>query len=416
MKEVTSVVVVGSGIVGLSTAWHLLREGVSVTIVEQSSVAAGASYGNAGWISPGLATPLPEPSVIKFGIKSLTDRDSPLYIPPTTDGAIMTFAARFARNCTRSRWNTSMKALLPLNEGAIEGYEEISSQSNHQDGLRAKEAPILAAFYSKSDASALKEELADIVISGGTIKSQELSGSDLAGQYPYLNPNVSFAISLLGQRFIDPYRYCLSLADEVTALGGELRFGERVLGVEPTHSGATTRLSNGETVTSDAVVIATGAWTSTLAKSLGVKVSQAAGRGYSFWAASEEQIDHPIYFPAQRIACTPLDNGLRVAGTMEITGTLEAYDSRRVDAIVKSARGLLKGVNLEERKHEWVGPRPITEDGLPLIGPTKSENIWVAAGHGMWGVTYGPITGRLVAQALTSKRLPSTLRPFSPLR
>ena len=309
-----------------------------------------------------------------------------------------------------------MKALLPLNNGAIEGYEEISSQSDHQDELKAKEAPILAAFYSKSDAHALQEELADIVAAGGKVTSQELSGSELANQYPYLNPSVSFAISLLGQRYIDPYKYSISLADEVRALGCELRFGVRALGVEPGHTGATTRLSNGDTIRSDAAVIATGAWTSTLAKSLGVKVSQAAGRGYSFWATSEEKIDHPIYFPAQRIACTPLDSGLRIAGTMEITGTLEAYDPRRVDAIIRSARGLLMGVNLEEREHEWVGPRPITEDGLPLIGPTKSENIWVAAGHGMWGVTHGPITGRLVAQALTSKKVPSILQPFSPLR
>ena len=416
MSESESVTVVGAGIVGLSVAWHLLKKGVPVTVIEQSSVSAGASFGNAGWISPGLATPLPEPSVVKFGLKSLTDRNSPLYIPPTTDGNIMNFAVRFARNCTRPRWNLAMKALLPLNETAIEGYEEIASGSGYIDDLTPKKGPILAAFRSRAEAVGLQEELYDIVSAGGSIESHELSGSELTDDRPFLDESVTFALLLLGQRFLDSNRYCLALAKEVEALGGTVRLGQRVLGVEPLATGSKIRLSDGNTMTSNKVVLAIGAWTPTLTRKLGVKVAQAAGRGYSFGVQTDVKIEHPIYFPLQRIACTPLAGGLRIAGTMEIASPLDAYDPRRVDAIIRSATGLLKGVDLQSREQEWVGPRPITEDGLPIIGPTLDENIWVAAGHGMWGVTYGPVTGRLVAEGLIENKTPSSLRPFSPLR
>ncbi|SHE52041.1 D-amino-acid dehydrogenase [Ferrithrix thermotolerans DSM 19514] len=415
MGDTRSVAVVGAGVVGLSIAWHLLRLGVDVTVVEQSSVASGASYGNAGWISPGLATPLPEPSVLRFGLRSLLDRNSPLYVPPTSNGAMIAFALKFAKNCTTTRWIEAMKALLPLNEAAITSYDFIV-QHCKKGSLHTTSAPILAAFYTKADAVSLKEEIKDIKAAGGTIETEELEGKELRELYPFLSANVKYAQLLLGQRYIDPYAFTRALAEEVKAEGGKVVLGQRVLGVEPSSNQVTTRLSNGDRVVSDSAVIATGAWAGPLAKKLGVKVSQAAGRGYSFWSESKATIAHPVYFPRQRIACTPIDGGLRVAGTMEIADLQRAYDPKRVDAIVANASGLLSGVDLRNRRSEWVGPRPITHDGLPVIGPTNSRRIWVAAGHGMWGVTYAPITGELVAKGITENRTPTPLLPFSPLR
>nr|MDT0665597.1 FAD-dependent oxidoreductase [Micromonospora sp. DSM 115978] len=166
----------------------------------------------------------------------------------------------------------------------------------------------------------------------------------------------------------------------------------------------------------DAVVIANGAWLAGLARRFGVVTPVQAGRGYSLSVPVDTAPTGPVYFPAARLACTPLDGRLRLAGTMEFRGPDAPPDRRRVDAMLAAARPLLRGVDFEAATPVWVGPRPCTPDGLPLIGRTTSPRVFVAGGHGMWGVTLGPITGRLLAEAVVSGRTPIELAPFDPLR
>ena len=123
-----------------------------------------------------------------------------------------------------------------------------------------------------------------------------------------------------------------------------------------------------------------------------------------------------MYLPNERVACTPLGDRLRVAGMMEFRPPEAALDQRRIEAVVEAARPLLAGVDLEDRQDEWVGSRPCTPDGLPLIGQTGSPRVHVAGGHGMWGVTLGPATGQLLAEAMVTGRPVPELTPFDPLR
>jgi len=123
-----------------------------------------------------------------------------------------------------------------------------------------------------------------------------------------------------------------------------------------------------------------------------------------------------VYFPAQRVACTPIGDRLRVAGMMEFRKPEAPLDERRIRAIAEAAKPLLVGTDLDQREDEWVGSRPCTSDGLPLIGATRSPRVFAAGGHGMWGITLGPVTGRLLAETMvTGKRVPQ-LAPFDPLR
>jgi D-amino-acid dehydrogenase len=142
-----------------------------------------------------------------------------------------------------------------------------------------------------------------------------------------------------------------------------------------------------------------------------------AGRGYSFSVpVSGPPIDHPVYFPARRVACTPYQGRLRIAGTMEFRGPDEPFQPRRVRAIVNSVRGLFDGVDLDSRADEWVGSRPVTPDGLPLVGRTAAPGVYVAGGHGMWGMVLGPATGRALATMITTGETPEEIRAFDPLR
>ncbi|MFC4061207.1 NAD(P)/FAD-dependent oxidoreductase [Planomonospora corallina] len=406
-------VVVGAGVVGLSTAWFLQEHGVEVTVVDRDGVAAGASWGNAGWLSPGLAIPLNEPGVLRYGLRSLLDPRAPLHVPVTPDPALWSFLSRFALNCTWTSWGQAVRANLPFNEECLEAFDALAA-----GGVTAPtvEAPITAAFETERQAVALLHELRRIDRAGLPIEYTALDGDRLRREAPQISPRVRAGIRLDGQRYVDPGAFTQALADAVVARGAEIRSGFRVTGVHTASGGLTVRSDAGDQVRGDAVVVATGAWLNDLARDWGVRVPVRAGRGYSFTVPTERPVPGPVYLPAVRVACTPYQGKLRVAGTMEFRGPDDPLYRKRVDAIVASARPLLTGVSWEEMTDVWVGPRPVTPDGMPLVGATRRPGVFVAGGHGMWGLTHGPVTGRALAERIVTGKDSEVLRDFDPLR
>src|SRR5699024_7568070 len=164
------------------------------------------------------------------------------------------------------------------------------------------------------------------------------------------------------------------------------------------------------------VVVATGADLPKLLRPFGVKMVTQAGRGYSFTVPVDPMPEVPLYFAHERVACTPLGDRYRVAGMMEFRRHEEPLDPRRIQAIVRATEPLLEGADFSDRIDEWVGSRPVTPDGLPLIGPSRAPRVISAGGHGMWGITQGPLTGRLITEYVTSGEVPTMLRPLDPLR
>lgn len=407
------VVVVGAGMVGLSTAWHLANQGCEVVVLDRAGVAAGSSWGNAGWISPGLSIPLAEPGVLRYGMKAMLDPNSPLYVPFRFDPSLWRFMLSFARRCTMRTWRRTMAHYVPVNELAIEAFDELTA-----GGVQGRtiDAPIMAAFRHAAESAGLVKEVEHIHEAGLDLKTEVIDGDALRAQVPIIAGEVETAIKISGQRYIDPGAYMESLADAVRAKGGEVRIGANVQTLRHAYGGILVELQGGEPVTADAVVLATGSWLPTLAKQYGVKVPLRAGRGYSFSVPVASPVPCPVYFPYQRIACTPLGDRLRVAGTMEFRDVDAPLDTGRVDAIVKAGRPLLEGVDWDARRDVWVGGRPVTVDSLPLVGATRAPGVYVAGGHGMWGISLGPITGKLLAQQMLTGVVRDELKPFDPLR
>jgi D-amino-acid dehydrogenase len=404
-----NVAVVGAGMVGLATAWFLQEHGVSVTVLEREGVAAGSSWGNAGWLTPGITTPLPEPAVLRYGLRAAFRPSSPVYIPPTADRRMLAFLARFARNCTAPRWKKAMQALVPINRCALPAFDTLQDKGVAAPTVEAK--TFLAAYRTAEERATLLQEIEHIHAAGQGIEFDVLDGDGAREVEPSLSDEVGAAILLHDQRFIDPGAYVHALADSVRARGGEIRIGTTVDGI--TDLGTSVEVDG---IAYDAVVIATGAWLRTLARRFGIRTLVQAGRGYSFSVPIEHVPSGPVYFPAQRVACTPLGDRLRVAGMMEFRDPDATLDRRRISAIADAARPLLRGANLDARQDEWVGARPCTPDGLPLIGGTRSPRVFVAGGHGMWGITLGPATGQLLAKQIATGQSPAELAPFSPLR
>ena len=409
------VVIVGAGMAGLSTAWFLQEHGRRVTVLDRVGVAGGSSWGNAGWISPALTLPLNEPAVLKVGARAVLTPSSPVYVPPTASPRLLSFLARYAAHCTPSRWRHAMDLYVEANARAVDAYDVLVG---HGVAAELAEAdPFLAGFRSSADRDALLEEMEVVRSLGGEVATEELDATAVHALEPALGAAVTSGVTIKGQRYIDPGAFVHALADSVLARGGEIRTDDVVDVEQRTAGGVVVRLGSGETLEADTAVLASGAWLGSLARRFGVRTLVQAGRGYSFSVRPEQPPANPVYFPAQRVACTPLPGGrLRVAGMMEFRRPDAPLDPRRIAAIVSAARPMLTGVDWDAREDEWVGSRPCTPDGLPLVGATKAPDVYVDGGHGMWGIALGPLSGRLLADLIATGERSSILDGFDPLR
>jgi D-amino-acid dehydrogenase len=407
-----SAVVVGAGIVGLSTAWFLQERGVSVTVVDRTGVAAGASWGNAGWIAPGLAIPLNEPAVLRYGLRSLLSPTAPLHVPASADPGLWSFLARFAANCRWSSWTRAVHANLPLNDESVDAYDALT-----RGGVTAPtiDAPITAGFESPRQAQVLLRELGRLAEAGQQVRHALLSGDELRDLVPLASPALTSGVRIDGQRYVDPGAFVQALGRAVVARGATIHTFD-VVDVRTDASGVRVHRAAGKALRADVAVLATGAWLPTLARKWGVRTPVRAGRGYSFTVPVDQPVPGPVYLPGIRVACTPYQGGLRVAGTMEFRHPDAPGVPARLAAIVESTRPFLRGVRWDERRDVWVGPRPVTPDGRPLVGALRAPNVYVAGGHGMWGLAQGPVTGRLLAELITTGKEPPALRALDPLR
>lgn len=426
----SDVAVVGAGIVGLSTAWFLQERGIAVTVYDSDHAASGASWGNAGWLTPALTAPLPEPDVLRYGLRSALTPTSPVYVPPRLDPSLWRFLAGFARNCSHTRWQRGMTAYVPLNRLAIRAFDDLADAGAAPRARQAR--PFLACYPTTTDAGAMLDEMRRMRHAGQVVHYDYLTGPQVRQAQPAVSEGVDAAVLIHGQRYIHPPQFIRALAHAVIERGGKLRESVRITGVETKSNASWLIDSGGARHRHDAVVLATGAALSRLARPFGVKKIVHAGRGYSFTVTGDQVPDSPVYFPNQRVACTPLHEPtdrpsgapadeddtplLRVAGMMEFRRADEPLDRRRIEAIVAATRELLPGVDLDHRRDEWVGSRPCTTDGMPLIGRTRSPRVFVAGGHGMWGVVLGPVTGKLLAEQIVTGNRPGVLAPFDPLR
>ncbi|ANY09008.1 NAD(P)/FAD-dependent oxidoreductase [Pseudonocardia sp. HH130630-07] len=400
-------VVIGAGVVGLSCAWHLQRHGAEVTVLDRSTVGAGASWGNAGYLTPALTVPLPEPALLREGIRGLGDADSPLALDPRPDPGTVAFLAAFARNSTAPRWRRALAALAPLAAGALGAFDELADAGVE---VRTHPATVRVGFRPGADTTGLTHELAAVRASGLAVEH----GPGTTG--PPFSERIGRVVDLHGQRYVDPGQVLAALAGAVRDRGGRIVPGAAVRTVGFGPDGLQVDTWSGAPHPADAVVVATGAWLPELGRALGLRVPVRAGRGYSCTVDLGAPLDGPVYLPEARVAVTPYRGAARLAGTMEITGSDAPFRRRRLDAVVRSVTPLLAGLDPESVRDPWVGPRPLTPDGLPVIGPARLPGVFVAGGHGMWGLTLGPVTGRVLADRIATGEGVPELTALDPAR
>jgi D-amino-acid dehydrogenase len=406
------VLVIGAGMVGLSCAWSLQEHGIDVTVADRAKEGAGSSWGNAGYVSPALTVPLPEPSILRYGVRAVLSPGSPVRLALQANPRLATFMIGLVRHCTTKAWQYAMSAYLPLNEQIFDSYDR-----QRDGGVEAAPEPgdVLACFGNPRQAAGLLHELEGVVGSGQRARVELLTGVEAREHEPHLSERVMMAVKIIGQRYLAPPRYVAALADSVRARNGKILEQTEVTSVQRHGDRIVARSPAGD-IDADAVVLATGAWLSSLARSHGVRVPVYGGRGYSFALPCDTPLRGPLYFPASRVAATPLGDRVRLAGVMEFGSPDLPPRPERIRSMVRGVRPLLEGVDWGAQQDDWMGARPLTTDGIPLVGESKTAGVFVAGGHGMWGVTLGPLTGRLLAERIATGTTPAELRPLDPCR
>ncbi|MFN8592737.1 MAG: FAD-dependent oxidoreductase [Thermomicrobiales bacterium] len=417
-----TVVIVGGGVIGLATAFALDQRGVPVTVIDAGPVDQAASHVNAGWVVPTLAEPVPAPGLIATSLRWMLRSDSPLYIRPRLDPGFARWTLRFWRHCNARDYRAGTEATAALGKRALALYDAMRAAGvayeEHRDG-------ILFAYRSREtlehDYDALEPARA-----AGFAFSPVLDGAEVRALEPSLSDAVSGGFLLPEDRSLRPDSLVRGLTDYLMGRGVTIRRGLPVSGIETTGGVATAVFVAGERIPAAAVVVAAGAWTPQVLASLRVPVPIEAGKGYSIDLTPPpplpQPVGRPLYLHETRVAITPLDGMIRLAGTMEFSGLNHVIRPERVAAIARSAGWALRGWPAATPTSGpgvkvWTGPRPLTPDGLPVIGWAPGyRNLAIASGHAMLGVTLAAATGEAIADLLTTGHPPEVIAPFAPDR
>lgn len=389
------VVIVGGGIIGLSCAYYLGREGHEVVVLDRGGAdSERCSSGNGGIVCPSHFVPLAAPGMISMGLRMMFDPRGPFRIKPSLDPALLRWAWLFSRSATDRHVAAAAPVLRDLSLLSRKLFVELAAEADF--GLTQRG---LLAVCRTPEALAKESKLAERAHDLG-LQAEILDPDGVRKADPGIDYDAVGAVLFPQDCHLDPVRFMGALRERILASGGDLRHGVEVSDLVTGEAVEAVQTSQGR-IEADAFVIAGGAWTPKLAASAGISLPMQAGKGYSF------TIDGPAQLPELtslliegRLAVTPIGRQLRVSGTMEVAGLDLSVDTKRVEGIVDSfcrfcpkfAFGDFKGRPI------WKGLRPVSPDGMPYLGPfRKFPNLLAATGHAMMGVSSAPVTGSLVS-------------------
>ncbi|WP_318342955.1 NAD(P)/FAD-dependent oxidoreductase [Flagellimonas baculiformis] len=409
------VIVVGGGISGLFSAYYLVKEGYEVTVLDQTDMTSGASYINAGYITPSHFIPLAAPGIITQGLKWMLDSSSPFYIKPRWDMEFFRWALLFKKSATATKVKKAIPVIMELNLKSRDLYEEIRS-AQHFDFHYERKGVLMA--YCSNKAEEEEHEVAEQAIQKG-LDVSVLSKEALHEIQPGFSDQVKGAVHYTCDAHMTPHHFMQQLKDWLQLQGVRFRTGQKVEEVTVEGKKITAMKAQNTVYEADEFVLACGSWTSKLAAALGLNVPIQGGKGYSMDVERPTGITLPTILVDARMAITPMDGFTRFAGTMEFSGNNDTIQKERVEALAKAVKAHYQNVEIlqAEKDKATSGLRPVSPDGLPYIGKTsKYNNLVIASGHAMMGWSLGPITGKLVAQEISGTKTSVDLTPLSPDR
>lgn len=404
------VTIVGAGVVGVACALQLQRAGVAVHLVDEREPGEGCSKGNAGLIAADHVLPLATPGILRRVPGMLLDPLGPLALRPAYLPRIAPWLARFVANAAPARVDRLGAALAALSLPALEAWRELLSAISARALIEERGWLLLyrseAGFRRDADERHRQAALG--------VRLEELAAEELRQHEPALDAG-RLARGVLfpdSAHSVNSFRLVQDLAAAVARNGGSFTRA-RVTGVEAGPDGPTRLQTTAGPIPARRLLVAAGAWSKPLARALGHRVPLETERGYHIHLATPGvALARPLGDAERKFFLTPMETGLRVAGTVELGGLAAAPNWRRADILLTQARDLLPGLD-PAQPERWMGFRPTLPDSLPVIGPSpRLPNTWFAFGHQHLGLTLAAVTGRMIAAMVAGKQSPIDAGPY----
>jgi D-amino-acid dehydrogenase len=391
-------VVIGAGIIGASCAWHLQRKGLQVTLIDPLSPGASCSYGNASCIATSGVVPSSSPGVLKKVPGWMLDPLGPVTIRPADFPALLPWFWKFWRVCNMKKVEEIAAAQALLMHRVLGDFDEILDAvgSSH-----LKQSPGAIHVYDTEQEYRTDQWQFDLSSRLG-FENHRLSPADLKSMVPTLKLENGVALLVPGwHHVVNPARVVASIAEDCIRNGARW-IQDRVTEVGANASSVSLRTESGKGIEADQLVVAAGAWSNLLAGQLDYKVPLIAERGYHSQISNPGiDLKHPVMSLSRHFVMTPLEDGLRVAGTAEFAALDAKPNYRRAKVLLKQAAHYLDGLKTEGVT-EWMGQRPSMPDSLPVISVSPGHpNVFYAFGHGHYGLTQGPTTAGIIADMVT---------------
>ena len=413
MVHKTEILVIGGGAVGICCAYYLSAQGKSVAVVEKNDICSGSSYGNAGLLVPSYSIPLAAPGAITQGLKWMFKPQSPFYIKPRLDRELLEWLWKFRGACTRQHVRRSTPVLRELNLASLNLFEALAAGEGLDFGLKRR--GIVELFNTDK---ALKAGIEDVhLLRECGIEGRILGAGDLMEFTAGLRTHALGGIYFPRDAHLIPDRFVHQLARRVEEKGVNLFTATEVLAFETSGRRVKSIQTTRGTIAAEEVVLTAGCWSADIARRLRFKIHMTPAKGYSItYRRPSECPDVPFNLAEARTVLTPMDNMLRFAGTLELAGFDLSINLPRVQAILKAVSAYLPDINPDalELIEIWRGLRPCSPDGLPYIGRLpRYDNVIIATGHGMLGISLAPVTGKLVSQIAANEIPPIDMAALS---
>jgi len=399
METSKHVIIIGGGVIGGFAAYYLLEKGWSVTIVDKDRFGQGASSGNCGLIVPNHILPLNSLGTLAKALKWMLSEDSPLYIKPRLDAGLIKWFCQFARHAHPKSVLRSARGRHALLKSSFELYPVFMESEK-----ASCDWDVGGSLHIYRSIKAWKDyRRTDLFLRGFGIQAQALDRNAILGLVPTLGKGVSGGWFYRQTAVLRPERLLSELRRILLSRGVRILENCPVQTFRQENDLAAAIVTGDAELPADAFVLATGAWAPSFENVLGCKLPIQPGKGYSV-TMDRPQIfpGIPCFFEEQRMVSTPWPDACRLGGTMEFSGFDTHLNQRRLEALTRGFEGYSDQWRFKGRKEEWCGFRPMTMDGLPFIGRSpRLNNVMIAAGHNMIGLSAAPGTGKLVAEIMT---------------
>lgn len=411
-----NIVIIGGGIAGLSSAYFLHKSGHQVTVLDKSGITAGASFVNAGYITPSHIIPLASPGMIAKGLKWMFNSSSPFYMKPRWDPEFFKWAWYFHRSSTKDNVKKAIPVIKDINVLSRDLFEAFRISGEFGD-FQLENKGLLMLYQTRKFGDhelevAEKARFLDLEV-------YDLDHSALQKLEPNVKIDALGAVHYLCDRHTTPTEFMPKIVAYLESVGVKIKRHETVQDIQAKHGSIQSVTTDSHIYTPDEVVLAAGSWSGLLAKKLGIKIPMQAGKGYRINVPRPTGITMPAVLMETKAACTPMKGFTRFAGTMEFSGINTFIRKERVEAIAQSAQRYYPELEItaEEKAEAKSGLRPVSPDGLPYIGKSnKCDNLIFATGHAMMGWSLGPATGKLVSEVINGAPASMDIGPFSPDR